>query len=111
LLEAEELTVGELARVLQLPQSTVSRHLKVLSNGSWLSKRAEATSALYRLVLDDLLLPARELWLAVRSQAEAGGLPELHDDQARLAAVLAERRTDSDAYFGRVGSSWDAVRA
>ena len=29
-LAQEELGVGELARVVQLPQSTVSRHLKVL---------------------------------------------------------------------------------
>jgi ArsR family transcriptional regulator len=28
LVEQEELSVGELARVLQLPQSTVSRHLR-----------------------------------------------------------------------------------
>jgi DNA-binding transcriptional ArsR family regulator len=30
LLERHELTVGEACAVLQLPQSTVSRHLKVL---------------------------------------------------------------------------------
>ena len=32
LLEGTELTVGELCSVLQLPQSTVSRHLKILSD-------------------------------------------------------------------------------
>ncbi len=32
LLEAQELTVGELCAVLQLPQSTVSRHLKTLGD-------------------------------------------------------------------------------
>ena len=31
-LERHELTVGELQDVLQLPQSTVSRHLKVLAD-------------------------------------------------------------------------------
>ena len=35
LLDREELSVGELARALQLPQSTVSRHLKLLHEGGW----------------------------------------------------------------------------
>ncbi|MHC4430116.1 MAG: ArsR family transcriptional regulator, partial [Planctomycetota bacterium] len=33
LLEEHELSVGELASILQLPQSTISRHLKLLHEG------------------------------------------------------------------------------
>jgi ArsR family transcriptional regulator len=33
--ERYELTVGELCSALQLPQSTVSRHLKILSDEQW----------------------------------------------------------------------------
>ena len=32
LLDRHELTVGELCTILQMPQSTVSRHLKLLSD-------------------------------------------------------------------------------
>ena len=39
LLEGTELTVGELCSVLQLPQSTVSRHLKILSDEGWVTAR------------------------------------------------------------------------
>src|SRR3954463_12331485 len=35
LLDRHELTVGELCSALQLPQSTVSRHLKTLSDEGW----------------------------------------------------------------------------
>ena len=35
LLEQHELTVGELCSVVQLPQSTVSRHLKTLGETGW----------------------------------------------------------------------------
>ncbi|RLS21376.1 MAG: ArsR family transcriptional regulator, partial [Planctomycetota bacterium] len=49
LLEREELGVGELARALQLPQSTVSRHLKPLFEQGWVDKRAEGTQSLYRM--------------------------------------------------------------
>jgi ubiquinone/menaquinone biosynthesis C-methylase UbiE/DNA-binding transcriptional ArsR family regulator len=109
LLEAEELSVGEVARVVQLPQSTVSRHLKVLGDAGCLVRRAAGPAMLYRLVLDDLSGPARALWLAVRAQLTDA--PELQEDQRRLEAVLAERRLDSQAFFGRVAGEWDDVRA
>ena len=35
-LERQELTVSELCEVLRLPQSTTSRHLKVLADGGWI---------------------------------------------------------------------------
>jgi ArsR family transcriptional regulator len=112
LLEREELSVGEVANVVQLPQSTVSRHLKVLSDGGWLMKRAEGTATFFRLVLDDLPFSARSLWLAVREQMSPGGAEttELAEDSRRLASVLAERRTDSQAFFGRVAGEWDDLR-
>ncbi|MBX3405992.1 MAG: ArsR family transcriptional regulator [Phycisphaeraceae bacterium] len=114
MLEREELSVGEVARIVQLPQSTVSRHLKVLGDGGWLLKRTEGTATFYRLVLDDLPLPCRELWLVVREQlggpTGTGTTPELAEDVRRLAAVLAERRSDSQAFFGRVAGQWDDVR-
>ena len=45
----QELTVTELCSVLQLPQSTVSRHLKALGDAGWVSARAEGTSNLYAM--------------------------------------------------------------
>jgi DNA-binding transcriptional ArsR family regulator len=44
LLEPQELTVGELCDVLQLPQSTVSRHLKMLADAGWVRSRRDGTS-------------------------------------------------------------------
>ena len=46
LLDRNELTVSELCGITQLPQSTVSRHLKALVGGGWITSRAEGTSAL-----------------------------------------------------------------
>ncbi len=108
LLEAEELSVGEVAQVVQLPQSTVSRHLKVLADGGWVARRSEGTATLYRLVLDDLAPESRALWCAVREQM--GASPELDEDARRLRAVLDERKTDSQTFFGRVSGEWDALR-
>ena len=37
LLERRELMVSELCAITQLPQSTVSRHLRSLADGGWVS--------------------------------------------------------------------------
>lgn len=107
LLEREELSVGELARVVQLPQSTVSRHLKVLGEGGWIIARSEGTSTLLRLIRDDLDPAHRALWQTVREQMSG---PELEEDARRLAGVLSERMGDTQAFFGRVAGEWDGVR-
>ncbi len=107
-LERRELSVGEAAGVVQLPQSTVSRHLKVLCDSGWLLKRAEGPATMYRLVLDDLPIGARGIWLAVRDSVGDGA--EIREDARRLEAVLAERKIDSQSFFGRVAGAWDEVR-
>src|SRR5229473_1526962 len=48
LLDRHELTVTELCGIMQLPQSTVSRHLKALADAGWIGSRAEGTSAACR---------------------------------------------------------------
>jgi SAM-dependent methyltransferase len=107
-LEQEELAVGEIANIVQLPQSTVSRHLKTLAECGWLARRSEGPATFYRLVLDDLSAALRSLWIAVRGNV--GEEAECSEDARRLRAVLAERMTDSQSFFGRVSGEWDAMR-
>lgn len=106
-LDGQELSVGELAKALQLPQSTVSRHLKVLADASWVLRRSEGTAGLFSM--GELAGDARELWKTIR--ASAVDAAEAREDDARVRAVLAERKTDSLSFFGRVSDQWDAMRA
>lgn len=108
-LEREELAVGELARVLRIPQSSASRHLKVLSDGGWVLKRPAGPATYYRVVLDDLPGDARDLWSAVRHHA--GRERDAEQDDRRLISVLAERMADSQSFFGRHAGEWDDLRA
>lgn len=109
LLERHELTVGELCDVLQLPQSTVSRHLKVLSDQGWVVARPEGTSRCYRVLLDRLDPSARRLWRVVREQT--AGLARAEQDARRVPGVLARRRTKSQEFFSSVAGQWDRLRA
>ena len=49
LLEKHELTVSELCAVLQMPQSSVSRHLKTLADDDWVTSRRDGTSRFYSM--------------------------------------------------------------
>src|SRR5689334_5853099 len=90
ILEARELTVSVLCDVVQRPQSTVSRHLKTLSDGEWVTSRRDGTRRLYTLPLDDLDSSARRLWEVVREEAESSAT--LAQDERRLKQVLTRRR-------------------
>src|SRR3981189_2553822 len=68
LLDRHELTVSELCGIVQLPQSTVSRHLKALADAGWIGARADGTRILYTMTRDDLDPSARRLWALVREQ-------------------------------------------
>ena len=107
LLEQNELTVSELVSVFQLPQSTVSRHLKILADDGWVVSRASGTSRYYRMAskLDD---GALELWALVRPDVAAGGRAE--EDQERAKAVLRDRRDRSREFFSAAAQKWEGLR-
>jgi ubiquinone/menaquinone biosynthesis C-methylase UbiE len=106
-LEGHELTVSELCTVLQLPQSTVSRHLKVLSDGGWVFARREGTSRRYSMIGDDLETEAERLWGLVREQLATS--PATQQDRRRLDGVLAERRSRSQEFFSSA-EQWAQLR-
>src|SRR5712691_11671820 len=108
LLDRHELTVTELCGIMQLPQSTVSRHLKALADSRWIGPRAEGTSNLYSMTRDDLDPAALRLWALVREQV--GSTPAAAQDQRRLQAALAERRSKSQEFFSSSAGQWDRLR-
>ena len=108
LLDRHELTVTELCGVMQLPQSTVSRHLKALADSGWISARAEGTSNVYAMTRDELDPSARRLWALVREQV--GPTPAAVNDQRRVQTILAERRTKSQEFFTSSAGQWDRLR-
>ena len=107
-LERHELTVSELCSVLQLPQSTVSRHLKTLADSNWVASRRDGTSRYYSLALDERDGPTRRLWTLLRDQVSATVGAE--QDARRLKGALARRRTKSEEFFASSAGQWDRLR-
>ena len=98
LLERRELGVSELCSVLQMPQSTVSRHLKLLSGEGWLVMRRSGTTNLYSMVLDELADSQRQDW------------PTVRQDELRLNAYLSRHRSGTQAFFADAAERWDQLR-
>jgi SAM-dependent methyltransferase len=109
LLDRHELTVGELCTALQLPQSTVSRHLKILTDEGWLDSRAQGTSRRYSMQTSKLDPSARRLWQVVRAQVTES--PAATQDAHRLGGVLSQRRSAQVAFFDGAPGVWDRMRA
>ena len=107
-LERNELTVNELRAILQLPQSTISRHLKMLSAEGWVEARAEGTS---RALSNRNGIPGH---CDSPPLAPGAGRGHAHctanQDARRTQAVLAERSTKSQQFFSTSAGQWDRMR-
>jgi ArsR family transcriptional regulator len=93
-LEGEELTVGELERVLEVPQSRVSTHLARLKEAGLALDRMDGPHRYYRMADGSMPQAARDSWQALRRPLL--GDPQLERDRERREHVLA----------GRAGKSW-----
>ena len=68
LLASSERTVGEIERQLRMPQTSVSKHLRVLREAGLVEARVDAQRRVYRILpeplreMDDWLDPFRRFW-------------------------------------------------
>ncbi len=107
-LRRHEVSVSEMVAVLQQPQSTISRHLKVLREAGLIRDRRNGATVLYSVVAprepgNGADLSAHLMgWLA--GQAIEPGIG------SRLESVIQRRREMSNRFFDRVGTQWDDLR-
>lgn len=106
-LQHGEFSVGELCSIVQLPQSTVSRHLKLLADEGWADNRRDGTNQLYSLTREFWSAARQELWEWVLAQTD--GTATTIQDEARVRRVLAER-SRSEAFFSSAAERWDGLR-
>lgn len=114
LVEAEELTVAELAAATRLAQPRISTHLARLREGGLVRARRDGTSVYYR-ANGEADGPLAELWQRLIERAED---PLLRADRRRLPDVLRARamtRGWADAVAGDMerhyspGRTWEAT--
>lgn len=106
-LRRHELSVSELVGTLGQPQSTVSRHLKVLRDAGLIRDRRDGNTVLYSVPVTQngraTDLHARLLdWIA--AQRLPTGV------ESRLETVIRQRQDMSRRFFDRIGHQWDTLR-
>jgi ubiquinone/menaquinone biosynthesis C-methylase UbiE/DNA-binding HxlR family transcriptional regulator len=104
LLVDSELSVGELSKALDMSQSRVSNHLRLLRDTGLIAERHAGSSTFLRLApsADQL---SGGVWNAV--QARVRTAPEHHADRQRLAALLDERERRAAELFEQIAPDWD----
>jgi ArsR family transcriptional regulator len=107
-LEKHELGVCDLCEIVQLPQSTVSRHLKLLADDGWVAGHRHGTTNLYRMAREHLTPAQQSLWTLAREQTNQWAA--VGQDQLRLLQRLRQRRDDSQAFFAGAAAEWDKTR-
>lgn len=104
LLSGRELGVTDLCEAVQLPQSTVSRHLKILSEEGWVAHRREGTSHLYAMEKVEGVRAA--LWQA--TDEASASWKEVAQDTKRLEAAL--RRRTGRTFIAGSAAQWQSLR-
>lgn len=104
LLAAEELSVMELARILDQSQPRVSRHLKLMAEAGLIERFPDGAWVFYRLPAAG---PVRQLADAVLDLLDGAA----DRDAQRLEEVRAERDASAAEYFERVAPQWDRIRS
>ena len=106
LLRAEELNGNELCEVLDVPQSTLSRHLAVLKDSGLVETRRQGTWSFFRIA-ESAPLRGPDADLLGLLEGLLAEDPAAGRDAQRLAAVLEGRRQAVRDHFQADGAGWD----
>ncbi len=105
ILEHGEFTVQELVSILNMGQSRISRHLKILVEARICSVERQGTWSYFRMNGgDDFFHSIRPDILERISAIEGHG-----DDQVGVARILDERRKKSQQFFDQHARQWDKM--
>ncbi len=114
LLQLMELSVGELAAVLDQSQPRVSRHVRILAEAGLAERHKEGSWVFLRPALPRLNHKAAGLLDAFLRHDDAVGpvLSAQHAaDRAQLDAIRAIREQRAADFFAQHAGQWDAIRS
>lgn len=101
-----ELNVGEIVQVMEMGQSRISRHLKILSDSGLVDVRREGLWAFYRASDEG---PGRDFLDGVSSLFEDD--TDLKRDRNRAEKVIRERTAATRQFFDDIAPEWDRMTA
>lgn len=103
-LSRHELNVNELIAIMDMGQSRVSRHLKILASAGLITSRRDGLWVFYAAVRDG---EARRFMEAILPFVLDDAV--IRNDLAAAAAVLEERFRATNRFFNAIADDWDTL--
>ena len=108
LLARMELSVGELALLLEQSQPRVSRHVRILADAGIVERRKEGSWVFLAIADADTTVPLLGL---IEAWTDAQSESLFNRDSARLEAIRADRAEAAERYFAAHAEVWDSIRS
>ena len=105
MLNLHELNVNEIVRIMDMGQSRISRHLKIMSDSGLVTNRRDGQWVYYRTREGR---PAENMVQIVKEMLADEDLPQM--DLKNASAVIAERHSRSQVFFDDAAGSWDELK-
>ncbi len=109
LLRVLELSIGEIAQILQQSQPRVSRHVRILAEAELVERRKEGSWVFLRLTPGKTFDVLREFVAAM--PLSTGEQRIVDRDLVALRTVQQERAAAASRYFADHAEQWDAIRS
>ncbi len=107
LVSAMELSVGEMALILDQSQPRVSRHIRILDEAGIIKRRKEGSWVFLR----NGNFPQLDKLNALFQSSEIFQSDIVKSDMEKLEKVRADRAEMAEAYFANHASEWDQIRS
>ena len=108
LLRRMELSVGELAILLDQSQPRVSRHVRILANAGVIERRREGSWVFLTVAADDRNEP---IFALLDAWADSGSEQVFQSDASKLDRIRADRSEAATRYFTSHAEVWDSIRS
>ena len=103
ILRQGDFTVQDLMQILEMGQSRISRHLKLMSDAGLLQVEKQGTWHYYRLSLEEGLF--KDIWAAL--EPRLAKMEEQEKDAFGVIQVMSDRRQRNQEFFNRHAPEWD----
>jgi len=100
-----ELNVNELVLIMQMGQSRISRHLKVLSENGLLRQRRDGGFSYYQVPNDPEIESLSQFVSDNLGREEMGT-----EDLSRAQAIIKERKNQTRRFFNQVAEYWERLK-
>lgn len=108
LLRRMELSVGELAFLLDQSQPRVSRHVRILADAGAVERRREGSWVFLTIAKDERTLP---MFALVDAWADEESEKLFQSDASKLDRIRADRAEAATRYFTSHAEVWDSIRS